>query len=99
MWKVYEIDSGVILKAGFEDEDEARDWLDANTDDREGLFTMDEMDEDEEYEWQEAQSKKDEIEEDQDEDFEPHDPYEPLDLSLPDELEGAELTITNQEEL
>ena len=28
MWKVYEIDSGRILMAGFEDEDQAKSWYD-----------------------------------------------------------------------
>ena len=57
MWKVYEIDSGRILMAGFEDEDQARDWYDERGEDLEGLYTIDEMDEDEEYEWTEEQQK------------------------------------------
>ena len=99
MWKVYEIDSGEILKAGFEDEEEARDWLDEKADEIEGPCTVDEMDEDEEYEWQEAQDKlRDEQYVEKDE-LDDHGAYEPLDMTLPDELEGVELSITNQDDL
>ena len=99
MWKVYEIDSGNILKAGFEAEEEARDWLDEKADEIEGLYTVDEMDEDEEYEWQEAQDKlRDEQYVEKDE-LDDHASYEPVDMPLPDELEGVELSITNQDDL
>ena len=99
MWKVYEIDSGNILKAGFEAEEEARDWLDEKADEIEGLYTVDEMDEDEEYEWQEAQDKlRDEQYVEKDE-LDDHASYEPVDMTLPDELEGVELSITNQDDL
>ena len=48
LWKIYNIHSGKMLKAGFEDEDEAKEWLEA----RDHLpledYLVEEMDPDEE---------------------------------------------------
>ena len=99
MWKVYKIDSGDIIKAGFNGEEEARDWLDEKADEMEGLFTVDEMDEDEEYEWEDAQNKLSEDQFVESDELDSHDSIEPTDMTLPDELEGVELSITSQDDL
>ncbi len=58
LWKVYHIESGKILKAGFESEDDAKDWLEARHEDLEDDYTVDEMDHDEEDEWRAAQDEE-----------------------------------------
>lgn len=57
VWKVYHIESGKILKAGFETEDDAKDWFEARHEDLEDEYTFDEMDHDEEDEWRAAQEE------------------------------------------
>ena len=53
MWKVYNVESGKILKGGFENEDLAKEWYDEKIGDRADLFLIDEMDQDEVDEWNE----------------------------------------------
>lgn len=54
LWKVFKIDTGKILKAGFRSEFEAKDWLELKGHDFQDLYEIDEMDPDEEEEWYEA---------------------------------------------
>ena len=103
MWKVYKIESGEILKAGFECEDEARDWYDARGEQLEGLYTIDEMDVDEQNEWLELQEK---LEQEQDSAYEERDElddypdsFEEGSFSLPDEYEGAGMSVTIQDDI
>lgn len=56
-WKVYNVDTGKILKAGFETEEEAKEWLEVREDDLEDIHMAEEMDQDEAVEWAEAQEK------------------------------------------
>lgn len=58
-WKVYHVDTGKIVKAGFETEDEAKDWLEAREEDLEDVYMIEEMDQDEVDEWAESQEKDD----------------------------------------
>jgi hypothetical protein len=53
VWKIYNIETGKILKAGFESEDAAKEWFDERIGDRGDLFEIDEMDQDEVDEWNE----------------------------------------------
>ena len=46
------------MKAGFETEDEAKDWLEAREEDLEDVYMVEEMDQDEADEWSEAQDKE-----------------------------------------
>ncbi len=58
VWKIYNIESGKILKAGFETEDDASEWMEEHTDDEEqGDLEIDEMDDDEWEEYQEYLEK------------------------------------------
>jgi hypothetical protein len=50
-WKVYYIQSGLTLKAGFKNEEEAKDWLEHNRPGQEDNYLAEEMDHDEEEEW------------------------------------------------
>lgn len=52
-WKVVDSSSGKILKAGFEDEDTALDWLETNENilDEDKLYDVEEMDEDDEVDY------------------------------------------------
>ena len=47
-WKVYHIDTGETLRGGFEDEDAAKDWLEARSSINEEDYMVEEMDDDEE---------------------------------------------------
>ena len=47
MWKVYNIQTGRIAKAGFESDDQAKDWLERRKDLADDEFDIDEMDEEE----------------------------------------------------
>ncbi|SMF33855.1 hypothetical protein [Pseudobacteriovorax antillogorgiicola] len=69
-WKVYHVDTGKIVKAGFESEDDAKDWLEAREDDFEDIYEIEEMDQDEEDEWLEAQEKED-YDDDEEDEIEP----------------------------
>lgn len=50
-WKVYNIHSGRIIKAGFSDEESAKDWLEIRRDLAPEDFLVEEMDDEEEEEW------------------------------------------------
>jgi len=50
-WKVYNIHSGRIVKAGFGDEEAAKDWLEIRRDLAPEDFLVEEMDDEEEEEW------------------------------------------------
>ena len=62
LWKVYNIDTGKSLKAGFDDEEAAKEWLEA----RHGLvhedFLVEEMEIEEEEEWLEKNSDDEDAE-------------------------------------
>jgi hypothetical protein len=60
-WKVYNVHTGKIVKAGFEDEDSAKDWLEMRRDLPTEDYLVEEMDEEEE----------DAVEDDDDEEIEP----------------------------
>ncbi len=81
LWKVYNIETGKILKAGFDNEDDAKDWLEERAEKLADEHVVDEMDADEIDEWKEenedeevdAKVKEDEEELDDDEDEEESD--------------------------
>ena len=50
-WKVYNIHSGRIVKAGFDEEETAKDWLEIRRDLAPEDFLVEEMDDEEEEEW------------------------------------------------
>lgn len=54
LWKVYNIETGKIMKAGFESEDDAKDWVDTRFEDLADEYAVEEMDQDEEDDWREA---------------------------------------------
>jgi hypothetical protein len=54
LWKVYNIETGKIMKAGFESEDDAKDWLEERFEDLADEYAVEEMDQDEEDDWREA---------------------------------------------
>lgn len=68
-WKIYHVDTGKVVKAGFEDEDEAKDWLDR----RHGLnadkYVVEELDADEEEEYL-SKTRDDDDEEEEEHDDE-----------------------------
>ena len=100
VWKVYNIESGKILKAGFETEDEAKDWLEARYEDLADEYTVEEMDADEEEEWREGQEEEmeaapiaddeDEVGHDEDDAFYDDDDEESDEDSLEDMYEDEE---------
>jgi hypothetical protein len=54
MWKVYHIQTGKLICAGFDDEDKAKDWLERRRDISDDDHETEEMDEEEELEYLEA---------------------------------------------
>jgi len=60
VWKVYNIATGKIVKAGFESDDLAKEWLERRKDLPEDEYDIDEMDEEEEEEFLENESDDDE---------------------------------------
>ena len=66
-WKVYHIQTGRILKAGFESEEEAKDWLEQKSEDLQENYEVEEMDPDEEEEWRERMEDEEEYESEIDE--------------------------------
>lgn len=70
LWKVYHIDSGKTVRAGFTSEDDAKEWLEARSEDLDDVYEVDEMDQDEIDEWEESQDDADFDDEDDDEDIE-----------------------------
>ena len=67
LWKVYNADTGRVMKAGFDDEDGAKEWAEARFGLEVDQFIIEEMDPDEEEEYLEAlaEAEKDEDEEDE----------------------------------
>ena len=53
VWKVFIVRNDKILKAGFESEEEARDWLGGQNTDPADPVDVDEMDDEEFADWQE----------------------------------------------
>ena len=51
VWKVYNIETGQTVKAGFDDEDAAKEWVEKRQDLLEEDHDIEEMDEDEEEEY------------------------------------------------
>ncbi len=72
LWKVYNIETGKILKAGFESQDDANDWLEERAEKLADEHVVEEMDADEIEEWNEENGEdEDEVAaaaEDEDED-------------------------------
>jgi hypothetical protein len=60
LWKVYNIETGKIMKAGFESEDDAKDWLEERFEDLADEYAAEEMDQDEEEDWREANDEEQE---------------------------------------
>ena len=54
LWKIYHLETGKILTAGFSDEENAKEWLEEREDYAQEEFIVEEMDSDEEQEWLEA---------------------------------------------
>jgi len=63
IWKVYNIQSGQSLKAGFSSEDDSKEWLEKHRAGREDNYLCEEMDDDEEQEWLEAQKNNEDDDE------------------------------------
>lgn len=57
VWKIYHIQSGELVKAGFSTEDDAQDWLERHSSSSDNAFEIEEMDEDEWIEYQELVEK------------------------------------------
>lgn len=60
MWKVYNIETGRIMKAGFETDEQAAAWLERRKDLPEDEYDVAEMDEEEEEEFLESEEESDE---------------------------------------
>lgn len=58
LWKVYNIETGKILKAGFDNEDDAKDWLEERAEKLADEHVVDEMDTDEIEEWKEENEEE-----------------------------------------
>lgn len=89
LWKVYNIETGKILKAGFDNEDDAKDWLEERAEKLADEHVVEEMDTDEIEEWKE-ENEEEEVEEkeeeaEEDDDFDDDDEEESEETSL-DEL-------------
>lgn len=56
VWKVYNIATGRIAKAGFDSEDQAKDWLERRKELADDEFDIDEMDDEEEEEFLENEA-------------------------------------------
>ena len=54
LWKIYHLETGKILTAGFTEEENAKEWLEERQDFAQEDFIIEEMDSDEEEEWLEA---------------------------------------------
>ena len=55
LWKVFNIETGKIIKAGFKSEDEAKEWLELKNELLQEDYDVEDMDSDEEEEWLESQ--------------------------------------------
>lgn len=60
MWKVYRIDDGRIVKAGFDSDEQAKDWLERRRDLAEDEYDVEEMDEEEIAEFTDSDDDEDE---------------------------------------
>lgn len=88
LWKVYNIETGKILKAGFDNEDDAKDWLEERADKLADEHVVEEMDTDEIEEWKE-ENEEEEVEakvEDDDDEYVDDDDDEESDETSLDEL-------------
>lgn len=65
LWKVFNIQTGKILRAGFASEDEAKEWLELKSDALQDNYEVDDMDPDEVEEWQEGLEADDEDDEEE----------------------------------
>ncbi len=61
MWKVYHIQTGKIIRAGFNDEDDAKSWLERRRDISDADHETEEMDEEEELEYEESDHEEDDV--------------------------------------
>ena len=57
MWKVYKIDDGRIVKAGFESDEQAKEWLERRIDLSDDEYDTEEMDEEEITEFAELEDE------------------------------------------
>lgn len=98
LWKVYNIQSGKTIKAGFESEDDAKDWLELKGEDFQDLYEAEEMDQDEVEEWLESQASEAGIDED---DAEPvtEEEDEPVSIGFGDEYYDGEDLTDDEDEL
>lgn len=87
MWKVYHIQSGRLVKAGFDSDDQAKDWLERRKDLAEDEHDIDEMDEEEEEEF--LESEGDDDDEGGDYVAEDAEAEDVRDISYPDDDVGA----------
>ena len=55
MWKVYKIDDGRIVKAGFDSDEQAKEWLERRNDLADDEYDVEEMDEEEIAEFSESE--------------------------------------------
>jgi len=60
-WKIYNIHSGKIVKAGFDDEEIAKDWLENRRDLEQVDFLVEEMDDEEEEEYASREDDDEEV--------------------------------------
>ena len=88
LWKVYNIETGKILKAGFDSEDDAKDWLEERAEKLADEHVVDEMDTDEIEEWKEENEaeEKEKEEADEDEEFDEDDDDDESEETSLDEL-------------
>lgn len=59
LWKVFNIETGKIIKAGFKSEDDAKEWLELKNELLQEDYDVEDMDSDEEEEWLESQQDDD----------------------------------------
>jgi len=78
MWKVYHIQTGKIVRAGFENDDDAKDWMERRRDLADDDYDIEEMDEEEEEEYLENAS-------DEEDDYEVGDEIIPKPLFVDDD--------------
>ena len=67
-YKVYNIQSGQTIKAGFKNEEEAKEWLELARPGKEDNYLVEEMDADEIEDWKLKASDEENLEEESEED-------------------------------
>ena len=87
LWKVYNIETGKILKAGFDNEDDAKDWLEERAEKLADDHVVDEMDTDEIEEWKE---------ENEDEEIDATVPEDEDEIEVDDDDEESEETSLDE---